>query len=114
MTVIPETMQNSDNEDQLGGVEENQARVTREEQEGVRQVQNQGSTGTTGGQEEHQNNGTAKGSQDQKGETFENTPLLTEGNTILGVAVPQEHGAKHIGCLVVCPMFAQVLPDSIK
>ena len=37
-------------------------------------------------------------------------PLSTEGNTgnsVLGVAVPEQHGAEHIRHLVACPMFAQ-------
>ena len=33
--------------------------------EGTEQAQNQGDTGTTAGQEEHQNNGTTEGQQDQ-------------------------------------------------
>ena len=41
------------------------------------------------------------------GETFEKTPLSTKGNTILGIATPQEHGAEHIGCLVTRPMLTQ-------
>ena len=35
------------------------------------------------------------------------TPLSTEGNTILGIAAPEEHGAENIRYLVVRPMFAQ-------
>ena len=30
------------------------------------------------------------------GETFENAPLSTEGNTILGIVAPEEHGAENI------------------
>ena len=41
---------------------------------GVEQTQDQGDTGTTGGQEEHQNNGTAEGQQDQT-----STQVNTEG-----------------------------------
>ena len=41
------------------------------------------------------------------GETFENTPLSTEGNTILGIAAPEEHRAEDIRYLIVRPMFTQ-------
>ena len=34
-------------------------------------------------------------------------PLSTEGNTVLGVAAPEEHGAENIRCLVARPMFIQ-------
>ena len=64
MTVIPETASNSSNSDndeehgqtQQGRGEVNQAEVTGQVPEGTGQVQNQGNTGATGGQEEHQNN----------------------------------------------------------
>ena len=46
------------------------------EPEGTGQAQNQGNTGTTGGQEEHQNNGTAEGQQDQT-----TAQVNTEGQT---------------------------------
>ena len=41
------------------------------------------------------------------GETFENAPLSTEGNTILGIAAPEEHRAEDIRYLIVRPMFTQ-------
>ena len=44
--------------------------------EGTEQAQNQGDTGTTAGQEEHQNNGTTEGQQDQT-----TAQVNTEGQT---------------------------------
>ena len=70
MTVIPETASDSDNEEeqgqnQQGQGEGSQAGVTRQVSEGTEQVQDQGNTGTTDGQEEHQNNGPTERQQDQ-------------------------------------------------
>ena len=52
------------------------AEVTGQVPEGTEQVQNQGNTGATGGQEEHQNNGTTEGQQDQT-----TAQVNTEGQT---------------------------------
>ena len=70
MAVIPENASNSDNEEeeqgrnQQGQGEDNQAGVTGQAPEGTEQLQDQGNTGTTVGQEEHQNNGTTERQQD--------------------------------------------------
>ena len=72
MTAIPETANNDNNSDndeehgqtQQGQGEDNQAGVTGQAPEGTEQLQDQGNTGTTVGQEEHQNNGTTERQQD--------------------------------------------------
>ena len=82
MTVNPETVNsdsNSDNDEQHGQTQQgrgevNQAEVTGQVPEGTGQAQDQGNTGATGGQEEHQNNGTAEEQQDQT-----STHVDTEG-----------------------------------
>ena len=78
MTVIPETANEDNNDEEQGQTqhgrgEDGRAEVTGQVPEGTEQAQNQGNTGTTGGQEEHQNNGTTEGQQDQD---FELTNLV--------------------------------------
>ena len=53
MTVIPENASDSNNDEEQGQTQDNQAEVTGQVPEGTEQVQNQGNTGTTDGQEEH-------------------------------------------------------------
>ena len=84
MTVNPETVNsdsNSDNDEQHGQTQQgrgevNQAEVTGQVPEGTGQAQDQGDTGATGGQEEHQNNGTTEGQQNQT-----TAQVNTEGQT---------------------------------